>query len=88
MKDHLLSRLHGYEYDGDEYLFTEEERNDLRLVGGLNRVVESTILRVNYTTYDICREQDVMRPGPACFVMTLSREDGPNAHPYWYCQVI
>ena len=88
MKDHLLSRLHSYEYDGNEYSFTEEERNDLRFVGGLNRVIESTILRVNYTTYDICREQDVMRPGPACFVMTLSQEDGPNAHPYWYCQVI
>ena len=86
-KDHLLSRLHGYEYDGDEHLFTEE-RNDLRIVGGLNRIIESTILRVNYTTYDIRREQDVMRPGPACFVMTLSREDELNAHPYWYCQVI
>ena len=43
---------------------------------------------MNYTTYDIRHEQDVMRPGPACFVMTLSREDELNAHLYWYCQVI
>ena len=60
MKDHLLSRLYGYEYDGDEHLFTDDERNDLWIVGGLNRAIESTILRVNYTTYDIRREQDVM----------------------------
>ncbi|KIM55155.1 hypothetical protein SCLCIDRAFT_30580 [Scleroderma citrinum Foug A] len=82
LKDHLLSRLYGYEYDSDEHSFTEEERNDLQVVGGLNWIIESIILRVNYTTYDIHQEQDVMRPGPACFVMTLSREDEPNAHPF------
>ena len=43
---------------------------------------------MNYTTYDICREQDVMRPGPACFAITLLQENSPNAHPFWYCQVI
>ena len=59
-EDHLLSQLYGYEYDGDEHSFTDDECNDLRIVGGLNRVVESTIFRVNYTTYDIRREQDVM----------------------------
>ncbi|KAI6119509.1 hypothetical protein EV401DRAFT_1861510, partial [Pisolithus croceorrhizus] len=88
MKVHLLSRLCGYEYDGDEHSFTDDECNDLRIIGGLNQVIESTILRVNYTTYDIHREQDVMHPGTGCFVMTLSREDEPNAHPFWYCQVI
>ncbi|KIK14293.1 hypothetical protein PISMIDRAFT_17380 [Pisolithus microcarpus 441] len=88
MKDHLLSRLYGYEYDGDEHFFTDDERNDLRIIGGMNQVIESTIVRVNYTTYDIRREQDVMRPGSGCFIMTLSREDGPNAHPFWYAQVL
>ncbi|KIM70496.1 hypothetical protein SCLCIDRAFT_18613 [Scleroderma citrinum Foug A] len=88
MKDHLLSQLYSYEYDGDECLFTDDERNDLRIIGGLNWVIESTIFRVNYTTYDVCREQDVMRPGPGCFVMTLSREDGHDGHPFWYAQVI
>ena len=82
MKDHLLSQLYGYEYNGDEHSFTDNEHNDLRIVSGLNRAIECTILRVNYTTYDIRREQDVMQPGPACFVMTLSRENGPNAHQF------
>ncbi|KIK10901.1 hypothetical protein PISMIDRAFT_19979, partial [Pisolithus microcarpus 441] len=88
MKDHLLSRLYGYEYDGDEHFFTDDERNDLQIIGGMNQVIESTIVRVNYTTYDIRRKQDVMRPGSGCFIMTLSREDGPNAHPFWYAQVL
>lgn len=88
MKDHLLSQLHGYEYDGDEHEFTDDERNNLQIIGGLNRVIESTILRVNYTMYDIHRKQDVMRPGWGCFIMTLSRENQPDAHPFWYAQVI
>ena len=88
MKDHLLSRLHGYEYDGDERSFTDDERNDLRIIGGLNQIIQSTVLRINYTTYDIRRGQDVLRPGPKCFVFTLSREDGPDAHPFWYAQVL
>jgi len=88
MKDHLLSRLHGYEYDGDERSFTNDECNDLRIIGGLNQVIQSTVLRINYTTYDIRRRQDVLRPGPKCFVFTLSREDGPDTHPFWYAQVL
>jgi len=88
MKDHLLSRLHGYEYDGDEHSFTDDERNDLRIIGGLNRAIQSTVLCINYTTYDIRCRQDVVRPGSKCFVMTLSREDRPGAHPFWYAQVL
>ena len=65
MKDHLLLWLYGYEYNGDEHSFTDNKHNDLRIVGGLNQAIECTILRVNYTTYDIHREQDVMQPGPA-----------------------
>ena len=88
MKDHLLSQLHGYEYDRDECSFTDDEHNDLQIIGGLNRAIQSTVLRINYTTYDIRRGQDVLRPGPRCFVFTLSREDGPDAHPFWYAQVL
>ena len=29
-----------------------------------------------------------MRPGSGCTVMVLSREDGPDAHPFWYAQVL
>ena len=88
LKNHLLSRLHQYDYDGDERQFTALERNNLRFVNNLNTITESKIFRVNYTSYDIRRQQDFMRPGSGCTVMMLSKEDGPNAHPFWYAQVL
>ena len=88
LKDHLLSRLHRYDYDGDERQFSVLEHNNLHFVDNLNTVTESKIFRVNYTSYDIRRQQDFMQPGPGCTIMMLSREDGPNAHPFWYAQVL
>lgn len=46
------------------------------------------MLRVNYTTYDVRRDQDSMNPRTNCNVMVLSRETEPGAHPYWYAQVL
>ena len=52
LKDHLLSRLVGLDYDGDERIFTPNERNNIEFTN-LNSVVESKLLRINYTTYNI-----------------------------------
>ena len=54
----------------------------------LDRVVESKILWINYTTYDIRRAYDCLRPGHLSFLMTLLREDDPDRHPFWYCQLL
>jgi hypothetical protein len=43
---------------------------------------------VNYTTYDVRRDQDSMNPRNHCNIMVTSRETGPNAHPYWYARVL
>ncbi|KAF8834278.1 hypothetical protein BDN67DRAFT_992701 [Paxillus ammoniavirescens] len=88
LKDHLLLRLYGYEYDGDECIFTDNEHNDLRFPDNLNRVIESKVFRVNYTTYDVRREQDLVWPSSGSAIMTLSREDDPPAHPFWYAKVL
>ena len=45
-------------------------------------------LQINYTTYDMRRDQDTLHPGSGSTVMLLSREDGPNAHPFWYAEVL
>jgi len=34
------------------------------------------------------RDQDMLHPGSSSAVMLLSREDGPNAHPFWYAEVL
>lgn len=34
------------------------------------------------------RDKDILRPGSGSAVMLLSREEGPNAHPFWYAEVL
>ncbi|KAK2459629.1 hypothetical protein APHAL10511_008357 [Amanita phalloides] len=54
--DHLLGRLLGVEYDGDEKCYTSIERSTVSI---MNKIIYShRVLRVNYTTYDLRREQD------------------------------
>jgi hypothetical protein len=86
LKDHLLSRLLNHDYDGDETPFSSDDRNTVRIID--NRVYSAKVLRVNYTTYDIRRDQDSMNPRTHCDVMVLSRETGSDAHPYWYARVL
>ena len=88
LKDHLLSRLLNDEYDGNEQVFTSEERNTVHFVNNLNRVFQLKCFQLNYTTYDIRHEQDMLHPGHGAFIMMLSQEDGPDAHPFWYAQVL
>ena len=87
LKDHLLGRLLDKDYDGDETVFSDADRNTVRLVD--NRIYSAKVLRVNYTTYNVRRDQDSMNPRTdQCDVMVQSPETGPNAHPYWYARVL
>jgi hypothetical protein len=60
LKDHLLSRLLGLDYDGDKRIFTPKECSKIEFAN-LNSVMESKLLRINYTTYDICQDYDTIR---------------------------
>ncbi|KAF8238282.1 hypothetical protein L208DRAFT_1497983, partial [Tricholoma matsutake] len=51
-------------------------------------IYSGKVLHINYTSYDICRDQDSMNPRTHCDVMVLSTEMGPGAHPYWYARVL
>ena len=82
LKDPMLSRLHNLDFDGDEHSFTPKQRNELQLLN-LDHVVESKILQINYTTYDICRAYDCLWPSHLSFLMTLSREDDPASGNQW-----
>ncbi|KAK7007536.1 hypothetical protein R3P38DRAFT_2644843, partial [Favolaschia claudopus] len=85
LQDHLLGRLLGRDFDGDSHDdFSAEDRNTVRIVN--NRIYQTQIFRVNYTTYDVRRDQDVLKVGS--FVMMRSPEAAPNAHPYWYAQIL
>lgn len=84
LKDHLLSRLLGLEFDGDERSFSSEQRNNIHLTH-LHSVIDCKLLRVNYTTYDIRRDYDTIRASRGDVVMTLSRD---AEHPFWYARVM
>jgi hypothetical protein len=43
---------------------------------------------VNYTTYDVRRDRDTINTNTRRYVMLRSPEVGPDAHPYWYAQVL
>ncbi|KAJ3832060.1 hypothetical protein F5878DRAFT_654712 [Lentinula raphanica] len=43
---------------------------------------------INYTTYDVRRDQDTINPCNHADVMMLSGEDQPGTHSYWYARVL
>lgn len=89
LKDHILSRLLNHAYDGDEVEYSEEGRDSVQFVG--NRLYRHKTLRVNYTTYDLRRQQDSVNPHTHPDIMLLSHEDPSdevNTHPYWYARIV
>ena len=81
----------GDEYDGDEKEYTLAERSKILI--NKNLIYRHKAVRINYTTYDLRRDQDVINPRTKPFVMLLSHEDAPDeegmtSHPYWYARVI
>jgi hypothetical protein len=53
-----------------------------------NKIYEHSVLRINYTTYNLRREQDSLNPRTRADVMVLSHEDDDDRHPYWYARII
>jgi hypothetical protein len=86
LKNHLLSRILQLDYDGDETDFTSAQQNTLTFVN--NRLYRHKVLRVNYTSYDLRRNQDSLNPRSHADVMVLSHEDDESGHPYWYARVV
>ncbi|KAJ7090534.1 hypothetical protein C8R44DRAFT_720233, partial [Mycena epipterygia] len=87
LQDHLLERLLNRDFDGDTHEeFTPTDRNTVRIVG--NKIYASKTLRINYTTYDVRRDQDTLNPRTSSFAMVRSPETEAGAHPYWYCQLL
>lgn len=86
MKDHILSRLSDVDF---ERSFTDDERDGLQIVG--NQLYHHGTLRVNFTTYDMRRNQDSINPKthPDILMLAPSSSPGPQLpHPYLYGRVI
>ncbi|KAJ3494201.1 hypothetical protein NLJ89_g10856 [Agrocybe chaxingu] len=89
LKNHLLSRLLNCAYDGDEHPFSAQDRREVIIEN--NTIYRHKVLRINYTTYDIRRDQDSLNPRTHADIMVLSpenEEENENPHPYWYARIL
>ncbi|KZS91947.1 hypothetical protein SISNIDRAFT_413425, partial [Sistotremastrum niveocremeum HHB9708] len=84
LKEHLWLRSRGLEFD-DETPVTPEQRNSIIIKN--DRIYSHKTMQINYTTYDVRRDQDIINLKTKSFVMMLAHEDEAN-HPYWYAQVL
>ena len=85
LKDHLLARILGCDYDGNDEPFSEHDRASVKFVK--HQVYQHKVLCINYTMYDGWREQDSLNPRTHANVIVLAHE-GPESHPYWYARII
>ncbi|RXW11733.1 hypothetical protein EST38_g14122, partial [Candolleomyces aberdarensis] len=86
LKHHLLVRILGQPFSGDEEEFSLEEINHVHIVN--DTIYRHKVVRINFTTYDLRREQDSLNPRTHADVMVLAREDEKGGHPFWYCRII
>ena len=86
LQSHLLSRLLSRPYTGDEDDFTDEELSTVCFRG--NKLYQHKVVRVNYTTYNICRAHDSLNPWTHADFMVLAHEDGNDVFPYWFSHII
>jgi hypothetical protein len=87
LQAHILSQILCTELDGDEALsFTDEDLNSVRILG--NRIYSTKTVTVNYTTYDVRQDSDVVNPSAHADVLVPSPKTGPSNHPFWYARVL
>jgi hypothetical protein len=76
----------GLEFNGDEHQFTDQQR--AAVIIAKNRMYMHSTCRINYTTYDLRREQDSINPRTHRDIMLLAHEDEEDSHPFWYARVV
>ena len=80
--------MSGQEYTGDEDDHTPAEQLGLRILD--NTIYEHKVLCINFTSYDMRRDQDSINPRNHADVMVLAHEDedAVDSHPYWYAHIV
>ncbi|EJF55297.1 hypothetical protein DICSQDRAFT_74723, partial [Dichomitus squalens LYAD-421 SS1] len=84
LKAHLFRCLSGSEALPPEYVPTDDDLFTVRIEN--NKLYRHKVLRVNYTTYNMRRDQDSINPRTHPDIMMLAPEGA--AHPYLYARVI
>lgn len=89
MLDHLLARIKGLPYAGDEHNFTNLDRDRIIISG--NQIYEHKTARFVSTTYDAHRIDEPANPRTHADVIVLSHEEnseGRQPFPYWHARIV
>ena len=81
----MLGHLLKLDYDGDEQEYSDTDCRSILILD--NQVYLAKVFHVNYTKYDVRRDQDSINPRTRSDIMMYSPETGRDAHPYWYACV-
>ncbi|TBU26171.1 hypothetical protein BD311DRAFT_849925, partial [Dichomitus squalens] len=86
LHEHLVRRLLGLGEAPDDG-FSDEQTGGIRILE--DRIYQHKTIRINYTTYDMRRDQDTINPRTHADVMLLCSDDNDNDNdPYWYARVL
>ena len=90
LHNHILGRLLEHPSQGDTCTysdFSDAERNMVHILG--NKLFEAITMTVNYTSYDIRCDHDLVNPRSHADVMMVSPGSETNdTSPFWYARVL
>lgn len=85
LKNHCLARLANMDIADEDLTFNLEDRQQLRIEN--DSLYSHGTAQINYTTYDVRRDRDVVKSsGDRCDIILPSYDNG--GHPFWYARVI
>ncbi|KAJ3804112.1 hypothetical protein F5876DRAFT_70902 [Lentinula aff. lateritia] len=85
LKDHILKRLLGIPQNERE--FSAAQRATITFKN--NKIFRHKVIHLNYTTYDMRRNQDSCNPRTQSDIMMLSGDpETSSEHPYWFARII
>ncbi|KAF9032740.1 hypothetical protein BJ165DRAFT_1317548, partial [Panaeolus papilionaceus] len=81
LQEHILSRVTPQLEN-----FTEQDRDSVKIRN--NVIYEHLTVRINFTTYDLRREYDIINSRSRPFIMALAPDYTPQHTVFWYAAVL
>ncbi|KAG8940281.1 hypothetical protein FRC04_005443 [Tulasnella sp. 424] len=86
LKDHILGRLIKRPFDGGEGDFSDEDRDHVVIVNNL--LYQHSKMRINYTRYNIQRDQDIINPSILSWSFVMVKAPESEKTCFWYARVL
>ncbi|KII92297.1 hypothetical protein PLICRDRAFT_103573 [Plicaturopsis crispa FD-325 SS-3] len=84
-----MAQQKGIPHSGDTFMFPDNKRAQILFRN--DRLYEHQTISINYTTYDVRRDRDLLRShGPKCDIMlpALDSEVDSKVTPFWYARIL